>query len=269
MPELPEVQTIVNELNASGLIGHRINDLSVLWPKTMATNKDQLAGETIKGFSRRAKFIVIQLSHGYILIHLRMSGSLSYSGAQEPRSPYERVVILFDNGKELRFIDPRKFGRIYYVKSMDLFFKAYGPEPLDASFKWQTFTKMLQTKRRQIKPLLLDQKFIAGLGNIYTDEALWLAKLHPLRMSDSISKKESRALFQAIQAVLKRGIRFGGTSLGTGKSNYSRLSGDRGKHVTELNVYRRNAKACPRCHSPIDRIIVGQRATHFCRFCQK
>lgn len=274
MPELPEVQTLVDELQESGILGLTILETRISWPKTIATSSPKqftstLSGKKILKVSRRAKFIIFELDHDFaLLVHLRMTGRLKLLNKNSPHSPYERAALLFKNGLELRFEDTRKFGRIYLVPSLAEFFKEHGPEPLDLSFTWLDFKDRLLKKHAQLKPLLLNQRFLAGLGNIYVDEALWLAKLHPLRKSDSLADSEIKALLQSIRDVLHIGLKSSGTTLGSGKTNFYRMDGSKGTNSTELNVFRRTKKPCKRCGAPIIRIKVGMRSTHLCLHCQ-
>jgi formamidopyrimidine-DNA glycosylase len=197
-----------------------------------------------------------------------MSGRLRLAMPAEIRTRHEHVVLDLSDGRQLRFHDTRKFGRMYLVADPDLVVGHLGPEPLEKSFTANMFGEGLHSHTRQLKPLLLDQTFIAGLGNIYVDEALWEAKLHPCRLSSSLSDQKIKVLHRAIRKVLKRGLKNLGTSLGTGKANFYSVSQRKGRNRDELNVFRRTDLPCPRCKSPIVRIIVGQRSTHICPVCQ-
>ncbi|MFO7687169.1 MAG: bifunctional DNA-formamidopyrimidine glycosylase/DNA-(apurinic or apyrimidinic site) lyase, partial [Desulfobacterales bacterium] len=218
---------------------------------------------------RRGKFLVFGLAGGRsMLLHLRMSGRLHHVPAAAPRSAHEHVVIGFEDGSELRFHDTRKFGRIYLLDQTEKILGRLGPEPLEPAFTAKRLAGLLASRRRLLKPLLLDQRFLAGLGNIYVDEALWEARIHPQRRSDTLSAAEAKKLHAAIRLVLRRGIRNLGTSLGTGKANFYSVSRRRGRNVDELKVFRRTGEPCPRCGSEIRRIVVGQRSTHLCLYCQ-
>jgi formamidopyrimidine-DNA glycosylase len=275
MPELPEVQTIVNDLIAADLIGIPISRARVYWPGTIAEPAAKLFCQQIRdrhftAIGRRGKFLVFDLSHdGFMLLHLRMSGRLHLVPADAPRIKHEHVVLCFNDGRQLRFHDTRKFGRIHLVEDPHKILNRLGPEPLDKSFTVKLLAGQLKRHRRLLKPLLLDQAFIAGLGNIYVDEALWDAGLHPNRIAASLSLLEIKALHRAIQRVLNRGLKNLGTSLGTGETNFYSVARHRGRNKDELKVFRRTDLPCPRCKSPIERIIVGQRSTHICPKCQK
>jgi formamidopyrimidine-DNA glycosylase len=275
MPELPEVQTVVNDLDAAGLVGTMITGAQVFWSKTVDSLAPEefctnIRGQTVTGIWRRAKYIVIDFcDDAHLLIHLRMSGRLHLVTPNEPRKKHEHVILTFNDGRQLRFHDTRKFGRMYFVDDPEKIVGHLGPEPLEKSFTALILAERLYTHKRLLKPLLLDQTFIAGLGNIYVDEALWMARLHPCRQSSSLSELEVKALHRAIQKVLKRGLQNLGTSLGTGKANFYSVGQRKGRNRDELNVFRRTAMPCPRCKTVIERILVGQRSTHICPTCQK
>jgi formamidopyrimidine-DNA glycosylase len=275
MPELPEVQTLVDDLIAAGLVGRTITAARVFWPRSLATPAPtafcrQIRGKTIASIRRRGKFLVFELAPPiHLLIHLRMSGRLHLVAANKKRSKHEHVVLRLDHSQQLRLHDTRKFGRMYLLQDPQTALGKLGIEPLDRRFTAANFGRMLRTKRRRIKPLLLDQAFIAGLGNIYVDEALWAASIHPLRPADSLSAAESTALQRAIRKVLRRGLNNLGTSLGTGRANFYSVARRKGRNQDQLMVFRRSGQPCPRCQTPIERIIVGQRSTHICRHCQR
>lgn len=275
MPELPEVETVVRDLAACGLAGLRIAGARVLWPKTIATPAPpqfvrKIRGLEILGLSRRGKFVGIPLSGGLtLLIHLRMTGRLE---AGPPRARpsarrHDRVVFALSDGRELRFADPRKFGRVWLTRNPAAVLGRLGPEPLGLTAA--PFAAGVAARSRQLKPLLLDQHFIAGIGNIYADEALWTAQLHPRRKADSLARSEATALLRAIKLVLQRGIRNLGTTLGAGTTHFARPRGARGRNQEQLAAYGQTGQPCPRCGTIIERILVGQRATHVCPQCQR
>lgn len=275
MPELPEVQTVVDNLNQGILVGCSITGARVSWPKTIAEIsparfRKQITGCTIRQITRRGKYIVFHLSRGLtMMIHLRMTGRLSWTITGNARNKHEHVVLEVEKKNELRFQDTRKFGRIFLTDAPEKILGKLGPEPLAKTFTPQGLFTMLQSKKRQIKPLLLDQTFIAGLGNIYVDEALWKATIHPLCISRLITKKEAGALHGAIVHVLNKGLKNMGTSLGKGKGNFYSVGNRPGRNADKLNVFRRTGQACLRCSTHIERIIVAQRSTHICPCCQK
>jgi formamidopyrimidine-DNA glycosylase len=275
MPELPEVETITRELKAAQIIGQKIVACNVRWPALVkgisaAKFKKMLFQRRILCISRRGKFIVFSLSGSlFMLVHLRMSGQLAVCKAKEPLEKHQHLILQLSGGCELRYRDTRKFGRWHVTRDPAAVLGKLGPEPLHNSFSAKQFTALLEARHRQLKPFLLDQRVIAGLGNIYTDEALWLARLHPRRISNSLNKGEAGRLFKAIRGVLQKGIRNKGTSLGTGKGNYVRPGRKTGMNQERLNVYQRDGAPCPRCKTFIRRMAVGQRSTFICPECQK
>lgn len=269
MPELPEVETIVLELNQSHLTGKNILQGAVFWDRTIGIPTVDQFLQTIKNqkilkIHRLGKYIVFHLSTGYLLVHLRMTGKFLFTLPTQ----HERVRLYLDDGRILYYADQRKFGRFYLVKTLDRL-KNIGIDPLSKTFTSEALKSFLNAHSRQIKPFLLDQKYISGLGNIYVDEALWEAKMNPKRLSDTLSDTEIKALYIAIRKVLKRGINNLGTSLGAHQANYFSVSGRRGGNQYKLNVFRRDGEPCPRCGHTIIKLRVAQRGTHICPICQK
>jgi formamidopyrimidine-DNA glycosylase len=264
MPELPEVETIVNTLRPA-LIGKTILSADLLWQRTLAAPspgsfKKNIRGQKISAITRRAKFLDLALSSSHLLFHLRMSGDLLVVlGGYQP-AIHDRLILQLSEDTRLIFSDPRKFGRVWLVKDPAGIFRDLGPEPLSEDFTGHWLFNALHARHRQLKPLLLDQTFLAGLGNIYTDEVLHLAKLHPLSVSDSITRKQAERLCQAIREVLKEGIRRNGASI-----DWVYRGGDFQNH---FRVYGRDGQACPVCGTKIERITISQRGTHFCPHCQ-
>jgi len=276
MPELPEVETIVRALRQGGrdgspLPGRKIHSARLLWERSLAQPSPEefyrrLPGQTVKDIQRRGKFILLQLDEDTLLFHLRMSGDLrvepgvdEYGQLVEPR-PHDRAVLAFEDGLHLAFNDPRKFGRIWLVGQPDSVLYNLGPEPLDPQFTVEEFHRKLSAVHRQVKPLLLDQGFLAGLGNIYTDESLHTAKIHPLQPSDGITIAQAGDLLLAIRQVLEEGIRRNGASF-----DWVYRGGD---FQNSFRVYQRTGQPCPVCGTPVARMVVGQRGTHFCPTCQ-
>lgn len=274
MPELPEVETIVQELIASKIVGKQILQVHVHWNKIIETPGAEEFIQTIKNqaiqhLERRGKYLVFTLSMGVLFVHLRMTGKFELIEKKEPVAKHEHVRLIFSDGTCLRYLDPRKFGRWSYHQNSEKKMEQLGLEPLGSQFTLTAFKKLLLERHAKIKPFLLNQKYIAGLGNIYVDEALWEAKIHPLRLSHTLTDSEIKALHQAIQHVLKKGIENLGTSLGSGQGNYYSVSGKRGGHQYQLKVFRQEGKVCQRCGDKILKIVVGQRGTHLCPTCQK
>lgn len=274
MPELPEVQTIVNELITADLIGERIRSARVYWAKTIDRMRPEtfcrkIKGRCIASVSRRGKFIRLDLSGQQVLfIHLRMTGRLLFEDNDSPRRKHEHVVMNLA-GRQLRFSDTRKFGRFYLVTDPETVCGHLGPEPLNRGFTLSVFAKRLQSRDRRIKPLLLDQRFVAGIGNIYADEALWEAGIDPRRRAASLSDVDIRRLHRAIPRVLRQGLKNMGTSLGNRETNFYSVAGRRGRNRERLKVFRRAGEPCPRCKKTVRRIVVEQRGTFICESCQR
>jgi len=275
MPELPEVETIVRDLKAQGLAGSVIQEARVYWNRSIASPAvgdflTQIKGKEIVAVTRRGKYIVLELKNGgSVTIHLRMTGRLSFANPGKKRDTHEHVILSLEGGRELRFRDMRKFGKWTLSENGSAALAKLGPEPLDPAFTLEVFLKKIAERDRMLKPLLLDQTFIAGLGNIYVDEALWEAKLHSVRTSGSLTRKEISRLYEAILKVLRTGIENLGTTLGKTDVNFYSVSGRRGRNQDALKVFRRTGDPCPRCHTPIKRLIVAQRSTHICPRCQR
>ncbi|HEY6608621.1 MAG TPA: bifunctional DNA-formamidopyrimidine glycosylase/DNA-(apurinic or apyrimidinic site) lyase [Candidatus Limnocylindria bacterium] len=295
MPELPEVETVARDLQR-WVAGATIRSATVNWERTIRHPmpperfEAEIAGATIRRVGRRAKTVLIHLIDGRVMtVALRMTGALIVAAPGTPPDPYARVVFALDGGRELRYRDVRKFGRIglwpggglrsigggrgarsrkvaegrgrYRIGEV---FSGHGPEPLARSFTAARFAERLSRRSAKLKTLLLDQSFIAGVGNIYADEALWRSRLHPLRAADTLTDAEVRRLHRAVRQVLRQGIDNRGSSF----SDYVGVDGEPGDNAERLMVYRRTDQPCYRCGRPIRRIVVGQRSTHFCPRCQ-
>ena len=264
MPELPEVETIIRSLRPA-LLGKSILSSDLLWNRTLvspspAIFQKRIRDQQIQDILRRAKFLQIKLSTAHLIIHLRMSGDLLGVLGGYQSGKHDRLILKLTDDRTLIFSDPRKFGRVWLVDDPAEIFQNLGPEPLSDEFTPVWLYTALQSQHRQLKPLLLDQSFLAGLGNIYTDEALHMARLHPLTPSDSVTVEEAEILRMAIREVLEEGIRRNGASI-----DWVYRGGDFQNH---FRVYGRQGEACPVCGTTIERIVVGQRGTHFCPTCQ-
>jgi formamidopyrimidine-DNA glycosylase len=264
MPELPEVETIIRNLHPV-LVGKFIISADLRWARSLVIPSPEefqkiIRGQQIEDISRRAKFVYIKLSKSSLIIHLRMSGDLLVIlGGYEP-AVHDRLILRLSDDQTMVFTDPRKFGRIWLVDDPAEIFKDLGPEPLSDEFTPKGLYASLHLQSRQLKPLLLDQSFLAGLGNIYTDESLHMARLHPLSSSDSVSMEEAEILWMSIREVLEEGIRRNGASI-----DWVYRGGDFQNH---FRVYGRQGQPCPVCGTKIERIVVGQRGTHYCPTCQ-
>ena len=273
MPELPEVETIARTLRPE-LVGRSILKTDLLWPRTLATPtptkfQKQVKGQIIQGVGRRAKYFVMELSDYHLFIHLRMSGDLYIKEENATHEKHDRLSFDLTAGPysstrgeiKLVFNDTRKFGRAWLVRDPDEVIGGLGPEPLSEKFTAQSLYNGLRSRHRQLKPLLLDQSFLAGMGNIYTDEALHIARLHPLASSDSVNREQAGALWEAIREVLQEGIRRNGASIDWVYRG--------GEFQNYFRVYDREGQPCPVCSTAIERLVVGQRGTHVCPYCQR
>jgi len=288
MPELPEVETIRRQLN-SFLVGKKIKAVEIFLPKIIKAPQPEfeeaVIGSKIKNVRRRAKILILELSSGHsILIHLKLTGQLIFQESARPRQAegeaggiknreswkYTHLIFNFFNGSRLLFNDLRQFGYVKLVKTEKLTeFLAkenFGPEPLAKSFTFKVFQDILSCKpRARVKQFLMDQKNLAGIGNIYSDEILFFAGVHPLRRVGTLKEKEIKKIFEGLKKILQKAIRHRGTSADT----YFDAFGQEGKFLKELKVYGREGKNCVKCEGKIKRIKIGGRSAHFCPRCQK
>jgi len=265
VPELPEVQTVVDVL-AGTLPGHKIRSVHVSWNRTVAAPAmdifiKRLTGATVESVARRGKYIVIGLrDRGCLLAHLRMSGNMVVVPESAARSKHERTRFVLSGRLELRFEDPRKFGRLYLVDNAALILGALGVEPLEREFTAELLYSILKTHMRRIKPLLLDQRLIAGLGNIYVTEALWHSGIHPLTHCNRISMARAVKLHGAIREVLAVAIQNRGTDIGDGVWKP-------GGYTPQ--AYGSAGKPCSRCGVNLKHLVIAQRSSVYCPTCQR
>jgi formamidopyrimidine-DNA glycosylase len=272
VPELPEVETIVRGLRRA-ILGATIDHVQVLWPGVVADPSvsdfcEQLCGARVTSVRRRAKYLCIQVPPRWLIVHLRMTGRMLYrpnGDASLEADKHVHLVIHLASGGHVYYRDVRKFGRFWLRDDPESLLEGLGPEPLAPGFTGQVFRAMLWSHHRQLKPALLDQKFLAGLGNIYVDEVLWHARLHPLRHTDELTSDEAGRLYAAILDVLTDAVEHKGTTL----RDYSTVDGNIGQHQFALVAYGRDGEPCLRCGCPIERVVVGQRGTHYCPVCQQ
>jgi len=262
MPELPEVETTVRKLRG-WLRGRRIERFRATWPRQVSPSiagvRKAVVGRKIERLTRRGKYIVFHLDDGSVLlVHLGMSGSLSLD---DKDAAHVRAVWELDDGSRLLFSDARKFGRILVTKDPGKCLCKLGMEPLSKGFSVSAFLKALSSRSRQLKPLLLEQSVVCGLGNIYADESLYRARLHPQTRASSLTPAQVKRLHKAIIDTLRRAIRLSGTSFDWAYQG--------GRMQDELLAYGRAGEPCGRCGSKIVRTLVGQRSTHFCPTCQR
>jgi formamidopyrimidine-DNA glycosylase len=272
VPELPEVETVRRQL-APVLEGRRfvrveISDPRLTRPLPPDEVARELAGERVRAVERRGKYLLLRFESGRaLLIHLRMTGSLRHAAKALPPDPYRRAVVRLDRGEQLGYRDVRRFGTWLLIDpdALEPYLAArLGPEPLDASFRSRDLARGLANRRAPVKAAILDQRTVAGIGNIYADEALWWARVHPLREARSLGGREVQALHRSIRRVLARGIERQGATL----RDYARPGGEPGGMQDEFKVYGRGGEPCDRCGTPIERIVVGGRGTWYCPTCQ-
>jgi formamidopyrimidine-DNA glycosylase len=293
MPELPEVETVARLIRPR-VLGRTIVASQATWLRSLggssaAAFDEQVRGCTITHVGRRAKYIIVTLGRagpgsrvaggavgsaraasglepaGALLVHLRMTGRLHVELSTDPLGPYTRVALPLDDGHTLRFDDVRKFGRFTFVEDPTATLSHLGPEPLSDEFTGAWLRAALRRRKRKLKPLLLDQEFVAGLGNIYVDESLHAAGIHPLQPAARVPKAKALALHAAVRRILAAAVEREGSSF---DAFYRTPEGQPGAYQHLFQVYGREGQPCPRCGSTIRRIVVGQRGTHLCRRCQ-
>jgi formamidopyrimidine-DNA glycosylase len=281
MPELPEVETVARDLRprlvGATIVGARTNWIRTLRSQDPVAFADGVTGHEVLDVGRRAKLVVVELSGmAALTIHLKMTGQLFVVPGDTAEDPYVRLVLELADGRELRFRDIRKFGRIGLYGRDPVtgelvedvggasVFAGVGPEPLDDAFTLKDFRRSIRRRKGRLKPLLTDQAFLAGVGNIYADEALWRARLHPLRSASSLWPADERRLYDAVREVLGEAVERRGSSI----DDYTAPDGD-GSMQERLDVYQRTGEPCRRCGHPVKRIVIGARSTHFCSWCQR
>ncbi|MBO2534097.1 DNA-(apurinic or apyrimidinic site) lyase [Planifilum fulgidum] len=274
MPELPEVETVKRTLQRL-IIGKTVEDVDVFLPKIIKEPSDvnlfveRLRGRKVTGLGRRGKFLKIFFDPWVLVSHMRMEGRYRLLPREEPLEKHTHVVFRFADGTDLRYRDVRQFG------TMHLFLRGeeerrpplnkLGPEPLSEEFTLERFRKRLSGRTTRLKALLLNQEFLSGLGNIYVDEALFEAGLHPERPVPSLSEEESERLFRSIRSTLERAVEAGGSTV----RSYVDGNGEMGMFQLQIQVYGRRGEPCPRCGGPIQRLVVAGRGTHLCPKCQR
>ena len=274
MPELPEVETVKEALNQT-VKGQTIKDIELRYEpmvKNMSADefKEKLINQTIQEASRRGKYLVFHFDDYQLLSHLRMEGKYFYVDSDFELNPHVHVIFTLENGKRLLYQDTRKFGTYHlYDKAIDLEttapFQVLGLEPFATEFTPSYVKEKIQNKKKPIKSLLLDQTVVCGLGNIYVDEVLYRARLHPLTSSSELTDKDIENVVKYTVEVLARAIELGGTTIRTFRSSH----GVSGTFQNELLVHQRKGENCYECHTPIEKIKVGGRGTYFCPTCQK
>ncbi|WHX39572.1 DNA-formamidopyrimidine glycosylase [Mesobacillus sp. AQ2] len=274
MPELPEVETVRGTLEVLA-VGKKISQVSVFWPKMIKKPSeveqfnDALRGQTISEIGRRGKFLIFYTDDYALVSHLRMEGKYGLFSADEPVEKHTHVIFHFTDGKELRYKDVRKFGTMHlYAKGTEFDSQPLadlGPEPFSGDFSVEWLSEKLKRTNRKIKPALLDQKILVGLGNIYVDEALFRSKIHPERIANSLSREEEAVLYREIVSTLSEAVEKGGSTI----RSYVNSQGQIGMFQLQLLVYGRKNEPCKVCGTPLEKTVVGGRGTHFCPTCQK
>jgi len=290
MPELPEVETIVRDLQKK-VLGRAFIDVWTDFKKIIKSPKDfeefkkEIKGKTIKKVKRRAKNILFELSNNKtLLIHQKLTGHLLLGKWQQkegkweatipgplkedPMNKFLHLIFWLDNNQMLALSDLRKFAKVELLDkdTLEKELSSFGPEPLDKDFTFEKFKEVLDKKRKgKIKQVLMDQEVITGIGNIYSDEILWKAKIHPFKETKQLSDEEIKRIYNAMREILPKAIELGGESI----SNFRRISGERGYFDKERKIYRREGEKCSRCGTIIKRVKLASRSAHFCPGCQK
>ena len=273
MPEKPEVLTVVKALK-SRIIGKTIKDVVVRWDNIIASPsvlefKKGLIGKTIKSITTRGKFIIIFFDEDALLIHLRMEGKFFFRKKGDEYNKHEHVIFTFDDDEEMRFHDVRKFGKMYLIPKKDVYsvlpLKNLGVEFDDSSFTGNYLKERFKSKRLPIKTVLLDQRIIAGIGNIYADEILFLSHINPMDKACSLTVKDCDNIVDSTKTTLSRAIKLGGTTI----KSFTSSEGVHGLFQNELHVHGKTCGDCPNCGGKILKIKVGGRGTYYCPFCQK
>jgi formamidopyrimidine-DNA glycosylase len=274
LPELPEVETVRKTLKKL-VVNKTIKDITVYWPKIIKNPVeveqfvDALIGETIVDVGRRGKFLIIYTGSFALVSHLRMEGKYGLYPKEEPFDKHTHVLFHFTDGTELRYRDVRKFGTMHLYKKGDEFLTepliGLGPEPFSEEFTIEYLEKKLAKTNRKVKTALLDQKVFVGLGNIYVDEALFRAGIHPERLANTLNKDEITLLHREIVATLSEAVKKGGSTI----RSYVNSQGEIGMFQLELYAYGRKGEECKRCGTPLEKTTVGGRGTHYCPHCQK
>jgi formamidopyrimidine-DNA glycosylase len=281
MPELPEVETLARDLRAA-VLGRTLTDAWVapdaprlVQEMPVDTFTAGLRGRRIEDVGRRAKFLLVTLDRGlWWLVHRRMSGNLIHRPVDAPDEPYIRARFRLDDGTELRFLDLRKFGAMWLTDDPEPLLANLGPEPLDGAFTADVLLGILRKRSAPVKAVLMDQRAIAGIGNLYADEALHYAGVHPLRPAKSLSKKQVAALRDGIVRALEQGLANLGSSVGAAAGeavslrDHVNLSGEPGSNQEYLVAYGREGEPCRSCGTPIERVKLSNRSAHFCPRCQ-
>lgn len=272
MPELPEVESVRQGLEQL-VVGKRIEAVTVLWENiikdpSVDVFKRKIVGQRIESVGRRGKFLLFELTSDRLISHLRMEGKFKVEASDAPLTKHTHVLFSLDDGTDLRYLDVRKFGKMSLTPNLSAFdhpsLKELGPEPFEESLTVEQLQRFLNKRQRSIKSCLLDQKMVAGIGNIYADEILFRSHIHPERQANTLTMKEVTTLREAIVSIMTQAVASGGTTIRT----YANAYGQEGSYQSQLMVYGKQGEPCPRCHTPIVKGKVAQRGTHYCPVCQ-
>ncbi len=270
MPEIAEVETIKNDLLKAKILAQKIIDVKVLNPSLINVSKKEfiqrIKDSKIYNIERIGKYLIFDLNGNYLIIHLKMTGHIFLKDHIRTLRKHEHIAWIFENKKMLIYFDPRRFGTLYLKDELSILNKL-GCDVLSKNLTFDFFYKILKSKKKNIKTLLLDQSFLAGLGNIYVNEALFLAKIHPKTLSIEINQKKAKNLFFSIKKIISTAIKNKGTTLEHSRSNFSSIYENFGRHQNHLLIYTK--KTCPNCLSKTKKIKISQRMTYFCEKCQK
>ncbi|PVX41426.1 DNA-(apurinic or apyrimidinic site) lyase [Pasteurella langaaensis DSM 22999] len=269
MPELPEVETAKNGI-APYLEGFIIEKIIIRQPKlrwAVSPELAQISQQKVTALSRRAKYLIIHTEQGYIIGHLGMSGSVRIVTSQDPIEKHDHLDIVMNNGKIMRYNDPRRFGAWLWADNLDTFhlFAKLGPEPLSEDFTADYLFKKSRQKLTALKAFLMDNAVVVGVGNIYANEVLFHCGLHPEKPAGKITQAQSALLVSTIKAELTRAIEQGGTTL----KDFLQPDGKPGYFAQELQIYGKKDKPCPKCGQKIESLVIAQRNSYFCPTCQK
>lgn len=272
MPELPEVETVKNVLKKR-ILNKKIKEVRIIYSKMIDSDLEEfkkiLIGNEFKDILRVGKWLIFELNNHYLLSHLRMEGKYFLKNFEEEVQKHEHIIIVFNDGLDLRYHDTRKFGRMKMIKKNELWdtleIKKQGKEPFDNTLTSDYLLKKFKNKKLPIKSVLLDQEIISGLGNIYANEVLFASLIHPLRAASSLTEMECEKLISSSKKILLKAIDEGGTTI----KSYTSSLGVTGNYQKYLQVHKREGSPCVRCGSKIIRIKVGGRSTYYCEKCQK
>jgi len=272
VPELPEVESVRQGLEHL-VVGKRIKAVNVLWDNiikdpSVDTFKRQIIGQRIESVGRRGKFLLFELTSDMLISHLRMEGKFKVETSEAPLTKHTHVLFSLDDGTELRYLDVRKFGKMSLTPKLSAFehpsLRDLGPEPFETSLTDDHLHRFLKKRQRSIKSCLLDQKMVTGIGNIYADEILFRAKVHPERQANTLTPDDIALLKEAIVSIMTQAVASGGTTIRT----YANAYGQEGSYQSQLKVYGKTGEPCPNCHTPFVKGKVAQRGTHYCPVCQ-